>query len=294
MKLSPGFSIIDGDGNIVPRPELDTLEGRPSALGMSEGALRQVRRLGAIGVYFDPHSDRLVIRFDPSSLCLVPANTACSLIVSNPADTYVIDQLDRDFGREEFHDSCEAASRFLELSELGGAAQPERITGDAKPPESLFAESEANSKPLRALFEYWREVGGYFRDGTIPLLAGLGLLGRTVLVEPSEASGQVVFTYIGSGFTFYGETWPETAVGQPVIEQPDMRYGEWFAKALHVAMASGLPQYELVNALIRRSRDPALHQRYKCLRMLWRDKHQNPIVTSTGVDDRLDGQAAVS
>lgn len=109
----------------------------------------------------------------------------------------------------------------------------------------------AQSPALMAMFREWREVVG---SGVLvdPVqFAHRHLQQRHVVARRRAANDAMVFDSIGTGFHYYGETWAQASLGQPLRSQPDPIYGAWVAESYDQAPYIGEPTVHDVDAVIR-------------------------------------------
>ena len=270
--------LINEHGRGVPLDD----ERLPSALLRSLGldgiVELAVRENGWVYVLNESDWGRMAIRFDCRSVRSQARLAAGAVMLRRPLSEVRLSYHLCGDNEEVFTDGITASRRLIHLWQAAEVLQPERVNCRALNPDWLYVQDDAASEKLRQVLECWRSKNGVLDDTVVPYLRRIGVLQRTLLIEPVPGGDDGVFTYIGDGFTLYGPEWPQQGIGQPVGAQPDPDYGAWAAKAFKVMMASGLPQFEQVSAQIRSPRDPARRSDYKCLRTLWRTAAGDPVM----------------
>lgn len=254
-----------------PRAEFDIIE-------------YAMRNMGWIRVDYSLERQQIVLTFKALAVTEEALTAACTLLLVPKLSMVILKYDFYGWLEETYPDGSAAGIRIMEIAQ--SAAQARRQTeffAVAKDPDALLQEPDAESQRLGDLLRVWQTTRGRFTPKTIPLLEQLNLLSRTLLIEPDGETKCGKFTFIGSGFTVYGENWPQEGIGVSVEEQFDSGYGQWVAKALRVIRETGIPQYEHVDARIRTPSGAAQRSRYKCLRTLWRDENSYPIMMTTSV-----------
>jgi hypothetical protein len=238
-----------------------------------------VRQAGWVEVWHDESHASAKLRFRCLSLCDEAATSAGALLMEAPLQDVSLQYHLCGEQWERFDNGVTAAARLFRLWQFGNALlRPPGLICSAKDPEELHLEKDNAIRGLALLLDLWHRKDGIFDKDVIPFLRRRNLLDRTLLIEPSAETDCPVFTFIGDGFTLYGEDWPKTGVGHPVNDQPDPAYGQWVVKSTAVIMASGLPQFEEISAQIRTPQGWSRRSRYKCLRLLWQTPAGHPIV----------------
>jgi hypothetical protein len=234
---------------------------------------------GWIGVDFSETRQEIKLTFHAMEISDEAVTAACTLLLIPMLKSVV---LEYDFYRwvsESYSDGSSASIRVMEIVKAATALKRKNeFFAAAKDPESLFRETESEGQRLGALLKVWRESMGAFTSTTIPVLKEFGLLSRTLLIEPVRKTDSGKFTFIGNDFTVYGRNWPHEGIGLSVEDQYDSSYGAWVSKALKVMRETGMPQYEHIDARIKRPNGEVRRSRYKCLRTHWRDVNNYPIL----------------
>ncbi len=276
--------LITNDGKCCPAVGLHS-----DVPGDSEGAgcdvLQQtVRKTGWIAVQYKRDSQEIRLTFRAMEMTEQAVTAVCALLLI-PRLNAVVLEYDFHGSQSEFHpDGSTASMRVMDIARSAEELRRKyEFFASAKDPEVLLREGDLEARRLGGLLKVWRESMGVFSETTIPLLKELGLLSRTLLIEPIGSSQSSKFTYIGKDFTVYGADWPEEGVGTPVEQQFDSGYGAWVAKALTVMRETGHPQYEHIDARIRRPNGEQRRSRYKCLRTFWRDSNNHPVLMTNSL-----------
>ncbi len=276
--------LITNNGKRCPVIGHSAYSSSGSGRAVSDAVDHAVREKGWIGVDFSEAREEIKLTFRAMDMAEEAVTAACALLLIPKLKSVV---LKYDFHGWTFEKHLDGSSASLRVMEIAQSAEQLRRRSEffaaAKDPEILFREKGEEARRLGNLLRTWRESAGVFSAKTIPLLREFGLLSRTLLIEPSDSKGSGKFTFIGDDFTVYGKSWPQEGIGQPVEHQFDSGYGIWVAKALAVIRESGMPQYEHVDARIRRPNGEYRRSRYKCLRTLWRDSNNHPILMTNSL-----------
>ncbi|TQV79231.1 hypothetical protein [Denitrobaculum tricleocarpae] len=276
--------LITNNGKRCPVIGHSAFSSSGSGRAVSDAVDHAVREKGWIGVDFSEAREEIKLTFRAMDMAEEAVTAACALLLIPKLKSVV---LKYDFHGWTFEKHLDGSSASLRVMEIAQSAEQLRRRSEffaaAKDPEILFREKGEEARRLSNLLRTWRESAGVFSAKTIPLLREFGLLSRTLLIEPSDGKGSGKFTFIGDDFTVYGKSWPQEGIGQPVEHQFDSGYGIWVAKALAVIRESGMPQYEHVDARIRRPNGEYRRSRYKCLRTLWRDNNNHPILMTNSL-----------
>ncbi len=276
--------LITHDGKICPAAGLSDRVLSDDAGTGCDVIEQTVRKTGWIGVEFDRDRQEILLTFRAMEMAEQAVTAVCALLLI-PSLNRVILKYDFIGTKSECLSNGSAAS--MRLMEIAKSAEELRLQyeffASAKDPNLLFKREETDARRLGALLKVWRESMGIFNENTVPLLKEFGLLSRTLLIEPTGQGHAGKFTFIGQDFTVYGANWPEEGIGMPVDQQFDSGYGVWVAKALAVIRETGHPQYEHVDARIRRPNGEQRRSRYKCLRTFWRDSNNHPILMTNSL-----------
>ncbi len=276
--------LITSNGKRCPVIGHSAYQSGGEARAISDAVDHAVREKGWIGVDFSEAREEIKLTFRAMDMAEEAVTAACALLLIPKLKSVVLKYHFHGWTFEKHLDGSSASLRVMEIAQ--SAEQLRRRSeffAAAKDPEVLFREEDNEAQRLGKLLRTWRDSTGVFNDTTIPLLREFGLLSRTLLIEPVNDNGSGKFTFIGDDFTVYGRSWPQEGIGQPVEQQFDSGYGVWVAKALAVMRESGLPQYEHVDARIRRPNGEYRRSRYKCLRTLWRDSNNHPILMTNSL-----------
>jgi hypothetical protein len=276
--------LIDHQGRFLPadRSGLETELAYPySDFDIFEFAIRQA---GWLELRCEPDETQAHLRFDCFSLADKALTAAGAFLLKPKLNdvSFRYHLCGEQF--ERFTDGIQASRRLLRLWKISCTAlRPPTVICQARDANDLHAQKHPAAKRLSRLLDLWREKNGVFDQDIVPFLRRHELLDRTLLIEPASNGEDVVFTFIGRGFTLYGPDWPQTGIGQAVNRQPDPSYGQWAAKSAAVIMASGVPQFEEISARIRTPHGWPRRSRYKCLRLLWQTTAGHPVVMTTSL-----------
>lgn len=276
--------LITNDGKSCPAVGL-----RDGATGETAGAgcdviQQTVRQTGWIGVEYDRDRQEIALTFQAMEMADKAVTAVCALLLIPKLNLVTLKYDLHGAQSEALPNGSDASMRIMEIAKAAEDLRRKyEFFAAAKDPEILFQEGGAEAQRLAGLLKVWRDSMGVFSNTTIPLLREFGLLSRTLLIEPTNLDNSGKFTFIGQDFTVYGANWPEEGVGMPVEQQFDSGYGAWVAKALTVMRETRLPQYEHIDARIRRPNGEHRRSRYKCLRTYWRDRNNNPILMTNSL-----------
>lgn len=277
--------LITHEGKICPAVGLGDRASSDGAGAACDVIQQTIRKTGWIAVEFDQDRHEIALTFRAMEMAEKAVTAVCALLLI-PKLHSVILKYDLHGSQSECLSNGSAASiRIMEIAKsVEDLRRKYEFFASAKDPEFLFQEGGSEAQRLGGLLKVWRESMGVFSATTIPLLREFGLLSRTLLIEPNNGNGQGgKFTYIGRDFTVYGANWPDEGIGMPVEQQFDSGYGAWVSKALAVMRETGHPQYEHVDARIRRPNGEHRRSRYKCLRTYWRDSNNHPIIMTNSL-----------
>ena len=104
---------------------------------------------------------------------------------------------------------------------------------------------------LKAMMREWREIVTTGATVDPVDLASRSLGQRFVVARQLPKADSLVFSAIGSGFSYYGPQWAEASLGLPIDAQPDAIYGAWVAESYRKAIQMGEPLVHDVDALIK-------------------------------------------
>lgn len=109
----------------------------------------------------------------------------------------------------------------------------------------------APNSPLRGLIELWcshhRNIDLEKHEETVSELTN----GRYCVFRSSADATLPIFGKFGPGWEIYKDrSWMNRAVGRPVTDQPDVRYGQWIAGCLRTALGATGPTLSKVEAII--------------------------------------------
>ncbi len=147
----------------------------------------------------------------------------------------------------------------------------------------LYEEDAPGSRMLASVLAYWQDCSGRLPEDLTHKMREIGILPRLMLIGVDSSGSHGRFRYIGSGFTLYGENWPQDAIGRSIQEQPDRAYAARVAESCMRAAQSSEPRYAHVDACIGVPEQEPRRSRYKCLKTLWRCTRGEQVLMITSV-----------
>ena len=276
--------LITNDGKRCPVVGIPTQSPDDGARAVYDVIHQAVRDKGWIGVDYSHAREEIKLTFRAMEMAEHAVTAVCALLLIPRLKSVILKYDFHGWHNEAHPDGASASIRIMEIAKSADELRRKyEFFATAKDPELLFQEDGDEARRLGGLLKVWRDSMGVFNAATIPLLKDFGLLSRTLLIEPVGKTHGSKFTYIGQDFTVYGDTWPHEGIGLPVEQQFDSGYGAWVSKALTVIRETGHPQYEHVDARIRRPNGENRRSRYKCLRTFWRDSNNHPILMTNSL-----------
>ena len=156
-------------------------------------------------------------------------------------------------------------------------------TSVEKNPALLHEEGAGDSNMLASVLGLWQERSGVIADDLTRQMREIGILPRLMLIGVDSSGSDGRFQYIGSGFTVYGDRWPQEAIGQNIQEQPDKAYAARVAESCMMAALSAEPRYTHVDASIAVPGQDHRRSRYKCLKTPWTNARGDRVLMITSV-----------
>ena len=230
-----------------------------------------MRNLGWIIVTRSRRFGTIHAKFRPLTTSLEAVGTLYTL-VSNPFWKTVTFEYDL-FGwiTETYEDDRAACSRlaFIVKSVVEFFRHPP-YTAVEKSLSCLEVEDASESKMFTSVLDFWQERSGHLPEDLTHKMREIGILPRLILIGVDSSGSDGRFKYIGSGFTIYGEHWPQEAIGRSIQEQPDRAYAARVTESCMRAAQSSEPRYAHVDACIGMPGEDPRRSRYKCLKTPWR------------------------
>ncbi|WP_343564768.1 hypothetical protein [Kiloniella sp. b19] len=181
---------------------------------------------------------------------------------------------------ENYHESIGAVARILPLyrESMEAMGREHYIALDKNAQELL-----TDRGPLSLVMQLWANTSGLLSESVLESFRRIGVLNRSVFIQPDAGYSEPKFVHIGSEIGVYGPEWPHIAVGHPVHEQPDPEYGTWVREAYRQVMETRRPQYLHVDACMTMKDGNRCHNRYRCLRLPWKSETGDLILMGTSV-----------
>lgn len=176
-----------------------------------------------------------------------------------------------------------ALTRLDELIEHVKRSSPDEFLSQPLTPRQV------NGDPLMAMIaKQWAHVDHSPNLAVPPALEPI-LGNRYILLRRDESSARLVFKQLGDGLFAPFETWRTCAIGAPVEELPDRKYGKWAATAYHDVMTSRTPKFEHVDALVQWPNGGRARMRYKRFILPLDAAGKDPLLLGGSfMDDRID------
>lgn len=168
---------------------------------------------------------------------------------------------------EVYNSGIEAGCRLESLrAHAEDASYPH--SGGVTEPLSLSSVMIQDNHPMKPVLQKWRANFNRFDDTVLDFITEKGLLDRTVIASV-DGEGEPIFSFIGSGFRFYGRRFPVEAIGGKVRDQPDKDYGLWTDQIYRDTVHQEQPRLEQVRASIRSGDSVVHHTKYSRLLLPW-------------------------
>jgi hypothetical protein len=147
--------------------------------------------------------------------------------------------------RDELVHSKQIEGRLEALLPTSTPARPGDFLCKPMPVESLDARPK-----LRDVVASWPYLSKHHdAESLIRLLRSL-MDERFVILTPSQSDGRLVFSQISDHIYKEYETWRSCAVGAPVEEQPDRKFGRWVANAYYDTAKDMTPRHDAVDVIM--------------------------------------------
>jgi hypothetical protein len=235
-----------------------------------------VRNLGYIALRRHGESVRIICRAEcvtPISLVgllyllvdLRPRRVALTLF-SDTSDTW----------QTEIVGSVDDATARIEALSLKSRG------GLTKEPLDFSAIDRSRRLRFHTLLGAWRQCGGAIETLPTALLQRADAADRSVTVK-LVPDGRMAIVEYGPGFSLYGASWHENALGRTLDDQPDRRYGAWLQDDYRRAIDSFTPQFDYVDVTVAVTPDRKRRLVYERLVLPWRGKAGERLVSGFSV-----------
>ncbi len=181
---------------------------------------------------------------------------------------------------DTWHDEI-VASVDDAMARIEAASLRSRV-GFAKEPLDFSAIDRSRRMRFHALLGAWRQCSGSIETLPTALLERADVADRSLTVKLIP-DGRMSIVESGPGFSLYGPSWHDTAVGRTLDEQPDQRYAAWIQDDYRRAIASGAPQFDYVDATVTVAPNRKRRLVYERLVLPWRGKAGERLASSFSV-----------
>ena len=138
--------------------------------------------------------------------------------------------------------------------------------------------------PLQDVLDAWRETSGALDIDQMPELFHERVGSCYSVIASDATSGQMTFARLGEGMKMYHTGWTQSFVGEPVENQPDLRYGRSVAASWRAAVLSDEPQLMDVDAIVRDPQEQRESRRqYSRLTLPLRSRSTTQLLLSTTI-----------
>jgi hypothetical protein len=181
---------------------------------------------------------------------------------------------------DTWHDEI-VASVDEAIARIEAAALTSR-TGLSK--ESLDFSMIDRSRRMRfdALLGAWKQCGGSIASLPTALFEQADVTDRSLTVKLIP-DGRMSIVESGPGFSLYGSSWHEKAVGRMLDDQPDQRYAAWIQDDYLRAIASFAPQFDYIDATVAIAPNRRRRLVYERLVLPWRGEGGERLASSFSV-----------
>lgn len=279
--LNQGLFFIDDRGKCVIAQRRRDARKKPLAED-SEILHEAVEQAGWVAIFAEPHCRDITIQFDLRSVREQALTELGALFLRYPFKAVTLSYKSVGWHRLRFTDGMEAAAGLWRSLRDGDIAL-ERARFERQPLslEALAATPEdARQEPFSALLSKWRDTGGRYFPGLMPMIEGLEVADRTTAIAVTRDHPSGVFQYLGACTRKLHGGFADKAVGAPVLKHPDAHYARWVGGLYQKVSKRGEPSLETVNFKEHINGVPG----YDTLRLPWRDGKGTTLVTSFRID----------
>ena len=243
-----------------------------------------VRNLGWIDVSTDRESAKIHARFRTLTVTFGAVSALYELLSTAPWEAVSLEYELFGWISETYEDGPSACARlsYIVQSVVEFLRHPP-YTSVEKGAACLYGEDAPDSKMLASVLGYWQDCSGRLPEDLTHKMREIGILPRLMLVDVDSSGSDGRFRYIGSGFTLYGEHWPQDAIGRSIQEQPDRAYAARVTESCMRVAQSSEPGYSHVDACIGVPEQEPRRSRYKCLKTPWRSSRGTQVLMITSV-----------
>lgn len=249
--------LIDDEGEIWRGDSRELRAAFDSPYSGGEFVDYAVKNLGFVAINGYGASCQLRLRST-----FVTEKTALSMqewLKTSRFERVVISRFEQDWSNELLRlDS--AIARLESLFASASSARTNDFLSTTLKPSGL------QSKPLISdIIEGWPHLISTYEADLLVRLVRSVIGDQYVVIKEAPAKGKLQFQELGLRMFVRHETWRNCAIGAPIEEQPDRRYGKWVSQVYREVLADGTPRLDSVDVIIR---DPILgrsRRRYRRL-----------------------------
>lgn len=276
------LQLVDGQGEIWDGASRKLRLAYDSPYSGGEFSEYAVVNLGFIAL--NVYGPSAQIRMRPSFVSDRAFDTLYRWLLTKRFDRIVLTMLQKEWSNELIGSTTAALTRLDEIIEVAKRSLPDEFLS-----RELEARQILGDPILSMIADTWKHRDALHLAGVPPALQPI-LTNRYILLRRDETSARLVFKELGDGLFAPFETWRTCAVGAPVEELPDRKYGRWAAHAYHEVIASHAPKFEHVDAIVRWPSGGPSRMRYKRFILPLADaSSQQPLLLGGSfLDDRID------
>jgi hypothetical protein len=196
----------------------------------------------------------------------------------------VLTWLDGDWKDELLRPPQMVKKRLDDLITAGRGVKPEDYLSRKLRTDELHPAS-----PIGQIVRDWPRFAIPSGQQALMTLLQATLGDRFIVVKQERQRNRLVFHEFGDGLFPHYDTWKTCAVGAPMEELPDRRYGKWAAKGYYETLAGKEPHIEEVDAIVNWPHAGRARLRYKRLIVPICDASGPPMLLGGSIlDNRVD------
>ncbi len=238
-----------------------------------------VRHLGFIVIY-RRSNDRVMVRLRPSLVSKLALDSAMRHLIGQKFVHGEIQFYDQEWTSEAWSKTSELLHRLVELCDRPHG--PDEPTFGLKP-LGMERLSNADSNPMKPLYQKWKVSCGIFDDTTLPFIIEYGLHYRLMVVAADSPGEPLRFQYIGDGFRPFSSKQKSELLGSTITQMPVLEYGYWLEQHYADVAKNGHPSFDYVTAKYPISDRRLQRTQYERLLLPWRTGQGKTLVTCSSI-----------